>query len=374
MAENKVFYNGMSYVAVPMESAGRSVPVYTTGAQFGPGERFRDERVSDLCYLSPVTGLYQTAAGEACGTTLDQKLKDDEARLEKIREATAPREFIPFVREQLVPVAQLAPARPRVLDLAPLLKPTPALLQPRGTTPALVPTGAAPARTLAPSAPTINGAPGAPTAASVPPVEQNMNGFSCPADRAACLESIPRDDITILSQLDDKNMTSVINLDDARGMELCSMSGLLAIDVDSNATPAPSQAEQAQYWRTLFFLGTFSVIFRGKDVPGLSDLPLSQIAAEPGCCDAPVLHIGCRVPDVGGLQIKLNMPPGAQPAWLNGVQLAVRTKFSGCGCGRGRGNGGCGCGCGGGGRRGPNPLLVSTNTEITPIDPGTGGD
>lgn len=190
----------------------------------------------------------------------------------------------------------------------------------------------------------INGAP--PTAETTPEEDDIMNGFSCPTPgQNDCLERIPRDDVTVLATVQDGSNSTVIDLENARGMHLCNISALMAMNIDtSDFNPTPGEIQQI--YQAIFFSGTWSLYFRGKPVPGFSQRPLADIASEPGCCDVKKVNVNCVVPMIGGMEFRIDDLPTLDDAIT--VNFAVRAYFSGCGC---PGNGGaCGCGCGGGGK------------------------
>lgn len=198
------------------------------------------------------------------------------------------------------------------------------------------------------------------TRAPNPPEQITMtneiDSFSCPVPGAAdCFSRIPREDISQVITANQSNTKQQINLDNVRGMHLCTMSGLLVItDPLPTPTEGPTVKEQEQFYDQLFFFGAWSLRFRGQQVPEFTDRPLSELISEPGCCDAPLVHVGCRIPQYGGLEFELNVSQITLPNWVGDINVAVRMRYSGCGCNQ---SAGCGCGCGSG-VKGPNRYII----------------
>lgn len=174
----------------------------------------------------------------------------------------------------------------------------------------------------------------------VPTNGNDMNGFSCPSPSAGtCFSDIPRADVSEIVQFSytDGSPESVvlpIDLDNVRGMHLCSISGIFG----SNGPVAP------ELYQSLFFFGTYTLHFRGQTVPGWTDRPLSEILSDPGCCDPEVVEVNCLIPEYGGLEMEVNLN-GFGPDPDVTFSIATRLKFSGCGCSS-VSHGGCGCGGG----------------------------
>lgn len=172
----------------------------------------------------------------------------------------------------------------------------------------------------------------------------NMNGFTCPSPSVGtCFSDIPRADISdveIFGFTDNQtNIQNEINLDNVRGMKLCSISGIVTFSGGQTVGDAIYQA--------LFFYGTYTLHFRGQTVPGWTDRPLSEILADPGCCDPKTVHVDCLIPEYGGLEMEIDLGDITFPDEIFPV-ISTRLQFSGCEC-KARG---CGCGCGGGRRNG----------------------
>lgn len=220
-----------------------------------------------------------------------------------------------------------------------------AVLPPSGSTPSLAPT------------PTLNSA-GYPDEI----IYQNggrMNGFSCPSPSVGtCFSDIPRADvsdvITFPFKQGDSVLSATVDLDNVRGMNLCSISGILGLE--SSATVPPAAVDGSpQFYQSLFFYGTYTLTFRGQTVPGWTDRPLSEIISDPLCCDPTIAGVDCLIPEYGALEIEIDLSGVTMPPDVNPT-VSTRLRFSGCEC---HGNSGCGCGCGGGGRR----VITQTNFD-----------
>lgn len=169
-----------------------------------------------------------------------------------------------------------------------------------------------------------------------------MNGFSCPSPSVGtCFSDIPRADVNDVIPFEMKQgdtvLSQVIDLDNVRGMSLCSLSGMIT---GGNYAP--------DFYRQLLFFGTYTLKFRGQTVPGWTDRPLSEIIGDPQCCDVTTVAVNCLIPDYGGLEIELDVTGVEMEAGMTPV-VAIRTRFSGCECSPVHD---CGCGCGGGRRIG----------------------
>lgn len=191
------------------------------------------------------------------------------------------------------------------------------------------------------------------------PSGDDMQNFSCPTNASDCLAAIPRTDaVDLYSTLLEPGKTTddiTINLDDARGMQMqdiCALINVVPLPAAAMPDPPPTAAQQAQFYQQLFFLGHWTLVFRDTEVPGFKQRPLSDIAEKPGCCDEPCAHVGCVVPEYGGMVIRLNLVE--IPIWVDRVEVLVRVNFTGCPTNK---HAGCGCGCGG------NP--VARNPFIT---------
>lgn len=181
------------------------------------------------------------------------------------------------------------------------------------------------------------------------PTGGDMNNFSCPTNASDCLAAIPRTDAVDLysSVLDSSKTTDEIdiNLDDARGMQMqdiCAFINVVPLTPTEIPPDWPTAAEQAQFYQKLFFLGHWTLVFRDTEVPGFKQRPLSDIAEKPGCCDEPCAHVGCVVPEYGGMSVRLNLVE--IPDWVDRVEFLLRVNFTGCPNDK---HVGCGCGCGG---------------------------
>lgn len=194
-------------------------------------------------------------------------------------------------------------------------------------------------------------APNRPTTILGPPNQVIPNGgdmynFSCPTNAVDCLAAIPRTDVTQLYQDNatpgTPRLEIVIDLDDARGMVMQDICALVNVVVDPSATPLPTAQEQQAFYQQLFFLGNWTLRFRDTDVPGFKERPLSDIAEKPGCCDDPCVHVGCVVPEYGGMSLVFDLV--SIPNWVDFVGLIARVNFTGCPTDQHKG---CGCGCSG---------------------------
>lgn len=168
----------------------------------------------------------------------------------------------------------------------------------------------------------------------------NMNGFSCPSPSVGtCFSDIPRADINEVVTFpftdDTANVQIPIDLDNVRGMKLCSLSGLLTVSALDVST---------SFYQALLFYGTYTLHFRGQTVPGWTDRPLSEIVADPACCDPALIGVNCLIPEYGGLEVEIDLSGLDLSGAINPV-VSLRLSFSGCDC---HGSTGCGCGCGGG--------------------------
>lgn len=205
-------------------------------------------------------------------------------------------------------------------------------------------------------------APNRPTTILGPPNQVIPNGddmynFSCPTNAADCLAAIPRTDVTQVynAQIEEGSTRAeiIIDLDDARGMVMQDICALINVVTNSSFEPKPTAQDQQAFYQTLFFLGNWTLRFRDTDVPGFKERPLSDIAEKPGCCDDPCAHVGCVVPQYGGMSLVIDVP--AIPDWVDYVVPIVRVKFTGCPTNQ---HAGCGCGCGGGSVV-RNPFIIS---------------
>lgn len=166
----------------------------------------------------------------------------------------------------------------------------------------------------------------------------NMNGFSCPSPSVGtCFSDIPRADVSEVLTFPfvqgESEVTQTVDLDNVRGMNLCSISGILSASIPLSP----------QIYQTLFFYGTYSLFFRGQSVPGWTERPLSEILADPGCCDPEEAIVNCLIPEHGALEIRIDFGDVTLGPDVVAT-IATRLRFSGCECAPS----GCGCGCGGG--------------------------
>lgn len=165
-----------------------------------------------------------------------------------------------------------------------------------------------------------------------------MNGFSCPSPSVGtCFSDIPRADVSEVLTFPfvqgESEVTQTVDLDNVRGMNLCSISGILSASIPLSP----------QIYQTLFFYGTYSLFFRGQSVPGWTERPLSEILADPGCCDPEEAIVNCLIPEHGALEIRIDFGDVTLGPDVVAT-IATRLRFSGCECAPS----GCGCGCGGG--------------------------
>lgn len=170
--------------------------------------------------------------------------------------------------------------------------------------------------------------------------------FNCPVPGAGdCLARVPREDITEQVQLNSTASEQVINLDNVRGMRLCSIDGLVSFGTTGDTdNPNPSETEIKMFLRQLNFAGTFTLNFRGQAVPEFQDVPLGAISPGLDCCENEKLCIDCVVPRDGGMSISTNLFTEINPpAWVSDFVFVTRLKFSGCGCNCSR-KSSCSCG------------------------------
>lgn len=187
------------------------------------------------------------------------------------------------------------------------------------------------------------------TRAPNPPDQIVMTGgpsyeFNCPVPGMGdCLSRVPREDITIQSQLNSTAEEVTIDLDNVRGMRLCSIDGLVSFGTTGTGEPV-SETEIKMFMRALNFVGTFTLNFRGQAVPEFQDIPIGAISPGLDCCENEKLCIDCVIPRDGGMSISTNLFDEVdQPAWVTDFVLVTRLKFSGCGCNCSN-KSSCGCG------------------------------
>lgn len=215
-------------------------------------------------------------------------------------------------------------------------------------------------------------APGVIRSAGTPDIvyveKERVDSFSCPVPGSGdCLSRIPREDIVQMNLVssDTGKESTDINLDNVRGMNLCTISGLLRVDYgQAIPNPPPTVREQQAFYDELFFMVEWDLLFRGQEVSGFKDRPLSDLVGQPGCCDAPKVHVGCLIPEYGGMEFRVDFSKIVLPQWVDEVFVATRWNYSGCGCP----GDGCGCGCGGS-PMARNPYVINQSGTIPPIDP-----
>ena len=168
--------------------------------------------------------------------------------------------------------------------------------------------------------------------------------FNCPVPGAGdCLARVPREDITIQAQLNSTAEDVTIDLDNVRGMRLCSIDGLVTFGTTGSDEPV-SETEIKMFLRALNFAGTFTLNFRGQAVPEYQDIPIGAISPGLDCCENEKLCIDCVVPRDGGMSISTNLFSEIdQPDWVSDFVFVTRLKFSGCGCNCSN-KSSCGCG------------------------------
>lgn len=175
--------------------------------------------------------------------------------------------------------------------------------------------------------------------------------FDCPVPGGAdCFERMPREDVTtVISTVSDDGDTQKfdVNLDNVRGMRLCSIQGFVTPQITAVPDgPGPDYQTAIDIFK---FHANMTVQFRGGNVPGLTDIRLADLVSVAGdnCCTAQKLCVDCTIPQQGGLAIQLSqLTRGTQASDNTAIDwwtLHLELKFSGCGCNCGP----LGCSCGG---------------------------